>query len=881
MRSKLFTVLSLLIVASMLLGACSTQQTPTAAPQETQAQAGQENEAPEVEEPAEEVTEPSGSESPAGEPSEEAPVEEPSQEPLPEQIGGWLDRIIFTKIPDAGSAIEQLKAGAIDLFAEASEDAESFENVKNSDELGYAMSYGSMNQMLFNPVVCSDESNFNPFSIAGIREAMNWAVDRTYIAEEIMGGLAKPKFTPFTSAFPDYSRYADLFAEVELEYAYDLEKARAAVEEEMTAAGATLVDGKWEYNGKPVTLIGLIRTEDRRREIGNYFANQMEELGFTVERQEKSSAEASPIWIDSEPTDCKWNFYTAGWISQAISRDDGNMFIQYNTGKMQNLPVFNAMQPSPELYEVAEKLFTNNFSSMEERRSLFEQGMELSMKESWWGVWVTDNVAFSPYVKENMQGAYDLASGFASAQLFPFTVRKPGQTGGEMRIAQSGILIEPWNPVSGSNWINDAMIQRLTQDWDLVTNPYTGLTMPKLVERAEFYAQEGLPIMASSDWIDLQFVDEIQVPGDAWADWDAENQRWITVEEKYPEGITSKTKSVVYYTPELWNTTWHDGSKMSMADFIMYMIMNFDIGKPESKIYDPALAPSVETFLTHFKGIKIISTDPLVIETYDDAYLLDAELSLGTWYPVRFVPSSGTLGQFPWHGMTPAILAEENGELAFSAEKSADLEIERTSFISGPSLEIQVKYLDQVLADQYIPYAPTMSAYLTPEEAVARYENLRNWYNERKHLSIGTGPYYIENVYPVEETVTLARYEDYIFDVGQFASFVEPKLATASVEGPVSVVTSEETSFDIYVYFGDEPYPVDEISSVAYMLYDAEKNLVASGEAEVVDDGLYEIVLSSDITSSLASGAARLVVAVTSELVSIPAFAEYEFMVSE
>ncbi len=38
-----------------------------------------------------------------------------------------------------------------------------------------------------------------------------------------------------------------------------------------------------------------------------------------------------------------------------------------------------------------------------------------------------------------------------------------------------------------------------------------------------------------------------------------------------------------------------------------------------------SLAPQVDAFLSHFKGIVIESTDPLVITTYDDQYYLDAE----------------------------------------------------------------------------------------------------------------------------------------------------------------------------------------------------------------------------------------------------------------
>ena len=82
--------------------------------------------------------------------------------------------------------------------------------------------------------------------------------------------------------------------------------------------------------------------------------------------------------------------------------------------------------------------------------------------------------------------------------------------------------------------------------------------------------------------MDLSFAPEIQVPADAWADWDAVNQRFITVGEKYPQGTTSLVKATVYYPADLWNTvTWHDGSPISLGDFVMYMIMNLDPGNPD------------------------------------------------------------------------------------------------------------------------------------------------------------------------------------------------------------------------------------------------------------------------------------------------------------
>ncbi|TDA41693.1 MAG: hypothetical protein DSO07_03245, partial [Thermoproteota archaeon] len=62
--------------------------------------------------------------------------------------------------------------------------------------------------------------------------------------------------------------------------------------------GATLVGGKWQYQGKPVVIKFIIRVEDARKKIGDYVAGQLEKVGFTVERMYKTSREASPLWIE-------------------------------------------------------------------------------------------------------------------------------------------------------------------------------------------------------------------------------------------------------------------------------------------------------------------------------------------------------------------------------------------------------------------------------------------------------------------------------------------------------------------------------------------------------------------------------------------------------
>ena len=179
-RTRFMLVLSILLVASFLLGAC---QPP--APAATEAA------------PAEEVA-PTEEAAPA---EEAAPTEEAA--PATTRKGGWLDEIVFTAIADPEPAVSQIQAGAIDIYPVGVDDAQLFETVKADPNLKHILSYGSFNQLMFNTVTCTDTTILNPFTNANIREAMNWAIDREYIIQEIFGGLGNPRYSMLTTTFPD------------------------------------------------------------------------------------------------------------------------------------------------------------------------------------------------------------------------------------------------------------------------------------------------------------------------------------------------------------------------------------------------------------------------------------------------------------------------------------------------------------------------------------------------------------------------------------------------------------------------------------------------------------------------------------------------------
>jgi len=790
------------------------------------------------------------------------------------RTGAWVDEVVFTEEPTSAKGVDMVRTGAADLYAFGISDPELIKIM--IAELGYEISYGSYNELTFNPYGPEFvDGRLNPFAVPAIREAVNWLIDRDYIVAEFYGGVAAvPRYFAITPSFPDYARLADVARALELKYAHNPEKAKNVIFAEMEKLGAELKDGKWYYKGAPVVLKFLIRVEDERKQIGDYVATLFEGLGFEVERMYKTAREASPIWLSGDPSQGLFHVYTGGWVTTAISRDQGGNFDYFYTPRGRPDALWQAYKPDPEFDRISERLARRDYTSMEERRELFAKALELSMKDSV-RVWVNNRVSYTPRAK-NLAVAADLAGGVYGAWLWSRTIRFVDKVGGTVRIAQPSMLTEPWNAIAGTNWIYDMMIIRGVSDYATLPDPFTGLYHPQLVERAEVYVQEGLPVGKTLDWVDLKFVPEIKVPADAWYDWDPVEQRFITVGEAKPEGLTARTRTVVYFPADLYERTWHDGSKFSLADGLIGFILTFERAKPESPIYDEAAVPAFKTFRTHFKGLKILSVKPLVFEVYSDLFYLDAEwIAASRADYLMPVYSQGTA---PWHALALGIKAEAAKELVFSSAKAKKLGVEWMSYIAGPSLAILTKYLDEGIATGYIPYESVLGQYVTKEEAIARYQALKKWYEEHGHLWVAMGPFYLDQVKPVEKVAVLKRFEAFPDPAEKWVRFARPKIATVEVTSPAPVLKlGAPWDFLVNVTFEDQPYPVAEIDFVTYLLFDAEGNLVLSGRAEPVTDGLFAVSIPKTETAKLPAGAIRIEVAVASKVVAIPSFASATF----
>ncbi|NOH03285.1 MAG: hypothetical protein HND47_15660 [Chloroflexi bacterium] len=373
---RLYALLSVLVILSMALAACApaTEEGPAA-----------------TEEPAM-TEEPSATEEPAA--TEEAPSTD--------RRGGWLDEIVFSVV-SSDSAVSQLQAGAIDFYS-FNLSSNTLQEIKDAG-LNYTQSYGGNYGISLNPAMFEDENVLNPFSNRKIREAMNWLIDRNYINQEIYGGGSLPKLLPITTQLVEYTNLIATARALETKYAYNLDKAKEIITAEMEGMGATLGDdGKWQFNGSPLTLTFIIRSDGdgTRQPMGDYVSNQLEAIGFTVDRQYKTSSEAFPIWLGTDAKAGQWHLYTAGYLPSGLTRDErANIQQYYLPTSVQAGEPFISNVADPELQELGDALAQGNFASKQERDEMMARALELALQDSLF-VWVVGPVGVRPVQQQRV-----------------------------------------------------------------------------------------------------------------------------------------------------------------------------------------------------------------------------------------------------------------------------------------------------------------------------------------------------------------------------------------------------------------------------------------------------------------------------------------------
>ena len=72
-----------------------------------------------------------------------------------------------------------------------------------------------------------------------------------------------------------------------------------------------------------------------------------------------------------------------------------------------------------------QKLWNNAFTTMDERKALWEKALPLALENSA-RIWLLDQQSITPQ-RADMSVSYDLAGSVSGAQVYPYTIRFNGQ----------------------------------------------------------------------------------------------------------------------------------------------------------------------------------------------------------------------------------------------------------------------------------------------------------------------------------------------------------------------------------------------------------------------------------------------------------------------
>jgi peptide/nickel transport system substrate-binding protein len=771
------------------------------------------------------------------------PVVKP-QETVPN--GPWIDQLIIFKEPDENKMYDYILKGEAQAYHQYISTT-LFEKIKDDPRFAYDTCSGIWRCIDVNPQYFTDGS-FNPFTNARIREALNYIVDRQYIAYTVLKGTAKPKTTILITDFPDYCSIIDVVKQLEKEYSYNPEKARSIIYEEMGKMGAVLTDGKWNKDGKPVVIKFMIRTEDERRTIGDLFANELEKLGFTIDRIYGPFGQTGAIRYGTDSREGRWHLYTAGYSS---GFDEAGGWWGYYIGHHPNIQI------DPAFYEKAAKLAYNEYSSIDEKIQLMKDVAVLSLKHSTM-IQVEDKL--SVFMKSsNLQSICHLGEGVWTTT-FTRALRLKDTIGGTVKISYNDVFtLSQISPFAASGVVNDMAVYIPTLDQAFVPNPYANEMIPVRVSDWSVSVVEGIPVKQLPN---VQIVDSITVPADAIAGWDPVTKKYATVGRT---DVAAKAKVTLAYDT---SGKFHDGTEIGLADFMVYFATPWERSNPASELYDEDFVTTWNVQIKNFLGMKIIrTTNPITVEIYTNF------TNFIPSYIAYSVTSYFNFPWMPWHAGALGILGEAKKLTAWGTGKAAKLGVELQNYMYGPTIPIFENLLSEAKSTKYVP--EWIKEWVREEDIVKRYEALENFYKNYGHFVVGSGQFILSSVDPVARQAILKANRDYPYKADRFAFLLAGKGPSVTLKIPDNIVPGLPAEIEAKLTSEGKAYPNEKVERVIYILSDAEGNVLKTGKASSTPtEGTWKISCSDIETSTFTPGALHLTTYAFSTDIAVPGTGE-------
>lgn len=761
----------------------------------------------------------------AAQAQDEAPV------PPHDRPGPAAERLLYNSFFVDRAPLD-IEADNMDIYlfglkTDAAGDLRGTEGVELIDAPATAVS------LILNPAPAR-EGELNPFSILEIRRAMQYLVNREAIAQDIYQGAGQPMVTHVGPSDPDFLTVYDIDRGSGI--GYDPELARELIAEAMTAAGAELVDGTWTYEGEPVRIKLVGRVEDERRDIADLVRAELEQAGFEVAITYDQFGPAVQRVYSTDPQAFEWHIYTEGWGRGSPERYDVggvNSFIAPWLGNMPGWLEEGFWQyENDALDELGQTLFRGEFDSLEERNEIYRSMTRAGLDESI-RVWLaTVNNSFP--ARSGLEGVtVDLVSGPRN----PWALREAYVPGSDdVRVGHQWVWTErtTYNPVGGFGDVYAVDLWRNLIDPAVQNDPFTGIPQPF---RASYEVETAGP------------EGSLELPADALR-WDVEAKAWVPVEP----GTTAVSKVTFDYS-RYTDASWHHGQPITIADAVYSIAESFDRAyDPEKARIETALAVTSRPVLETFKGYRL--ADDGRLEVYVDFWHFDED-HIGQYAsPASF--------DMPWE-LKAAMddLVFEQRRAAYSDTAAGRFSVPWISLVLERDAGLVDRTLRQLERDEFVPAALADfggQALVTPEDAVARYEAAQEWFDDKEHLVISQGPFYLEQFDPPAQFAELVAFRDpgYPFKPGDHFRGTPPQLSIGDI-GADLVVPGEDAVVSATV---SGPGTL----GLRYLLLDpATGEVVVEGSGEAGPEGSFSVTIPADVTGALFPGFYELYLAAESD----------------
>jgi len=749
------------------------------------------------------------------------------------QTGPATDTIIFKAI-DTQLAAEALKKGLIDyyIYGLTPTEAEALEDYPN-----VTMIYAPVGlvDIGINPAP-APEGELNPLAIREVRFALNYLMDRDYIVTQIYKGFAAPMVCFLSSYDPDYVTIYDVIAKYD--FKYDPTVAAAIINEAMTKAGATKVEGKWYYNGKPVTLKFIIRIEDERREIGDTFASALESVGFTIERDYMSFGQAIPIVYGTDPAKFEWHLYTEGWGKGALDKYDSGTINQFGAPWYGWIPGYQEagwwQYENATIDDLGKRIYMGNFTTKEERNELYKKATEMIIQEST-RIWAATRLEIHPARTEVKGITGDLGTGLRS----PLNIREvyvPGKstvTVGHLHVHTEGSV---WNPVGGHDDVYSIDIWHAVYDPVVWRHPFSGMPIP---------FRWGYEVKTAGP------SGTLSVPADAYM-WNATENKWEPVGSE-----VTATSLVTYDLSKYIGTKWHHGQTITWGDVLYAIAQQFELAYDEQKSsIEPSIAAMLKEILAPFKGFRIVGDKLEVYVDYwhfSDDYIADyTSVIMGS-------------GHYPWEVLAAMNKVVFEDKAAMFSESASDSFGVPWLSVNLPAHASMVNdALDRLnFSELKGIFTVGNKVYASSSEMAERISATHQWFNEHNHIVISDGPFYLNKFDAAADYAEIKAFRDptYPFKKGDWY-YGMPTSPEITKIGIPTVVPGGAASFVIEV---SGPPPL----GVKYLIRNpVTGKILATGDAEAITASKFIIRLTPEQTKAMEPGLYELTTAAYSETVA-------------